>query len=260
MIFRRAQPQHTASDLDAQDRRSGRGPDPDDRPGGSTPQHAAGDHEAARNDSGRLRLEAAADLPADERGPYDADEVDLTDPSAQGWVDLGGIVIRPGEGMELRVQLDEETQAVIAPVLVLDESGMEMRGFAAPRSGGLWEELRHELAGEATQRGGLSEEATGPFGPELKVTVPVRTPQGENVTQTSRIVGVEGPRWFLRATLLGEAATDDRAAAPFLEALRDVVVVRGKDAMAPRELLTLLLPDVVQEQIGEDAPDSRGAG
>ncbi len=40
------------------------------------------------------------------------------------------------------------------------------------------------------------------------MTVPATTDDGQTGVQPSRIIGVEGPRWMLRATLLGEAALD----------------------------------------------------
>ena len=55
----------------------------------------------------------------------------------------------------------------------------------------------------------------------------------------------------------GHAAMDDGAAGPLLDVVRATVVVRGDEAMAPRELLALKLP----EQPGsEDAASEQGAG
>jgi hypothetical protein len=58
-----------------------------------------------------------------------------------------------------------------------------------------------------------------------------------------RFVGVDGPRWFLRAVLSGQAAVDESAASTLLDVVKATVVVRGDEAMAPRELLSLKLPD-----------------
>ncbi len=92
-------------------------------------------------------------------------------------------------------------------VLVKDDSALELRAFAATRSGGLWDEVRDDLILEVARLDGTSEQVTGPFGEELLVRVPVELPDGEEGFQPSRIVGVEGPRWLLRATFLGEAAS-----------------------------------------------------
>lgn len=85
-------------------------------------------------------------------------------------------------------------------------------------------------------------ENIGPYGPEVKVTVPTRGPDGKQATQVSRILGVDGPRWMLRATIVGRAANEPALAAPLLQALSHVVVVRGKAPMAPREMIRLRMP------------------
>ena len=70
-----------------------------------------------------------------------------------------------------------------------------------------------------------------------------RTAEGRTGHQVQRFAGVDGPRWFLRAVFQGPAAQDPAAAAELESVVRDVVVVRGTEAMAPRELLPLRLPD-----------------
>ena len=55
--------------------------------------------------------------------------------------------------------------------------------------------------------------------------------------------------------ILGIAATDDAAAAPLMEVVKGTVVVRGAQAMAPRELLPLRLPEApVEDAPAEDDP------
>jgi hypothetical protein len=56
------------------------------------------------------------------------------------------------------------------------------------------------------------------------------------------VIGHTGPRWFLRATLAGRPAQDPDYAAPFEDALRNVVVRRGNEAMPPGEALPLRMP------------------
>jgi hypothetical protein len=57
-----------------------------------------------------------------------------------------------------------------------------------------------------------------------------------------RFVGIDGPRWFLRAMFVGPAALDESAAEPFEQALRQVIVVRGSDPLPAREPIPLRLP------------------
>jgi hypothetical protein len=79
----------------------------------------------------------------------------------------------------------------------------------------------------------------GPFGPELRIRVPVTLPDGEAGFQPSRILGIEGPRWMLRATFLGQEALEPDDDGLLMQALRDVIVVRGDEPMAPREAMLI---------------------
>jgi hypothetical protein len=131
---------------------------------------------------------------------------------------------------------------VQAVLLVLDESALELRAFAAPKTSGIWAEVRREIAAEATRMGGTATEGDGPFGAELTLVVPVQDPDGQMYSQTSRVFGVDGPRWLLRGTVLGRAAIEPEAASQLEASFRRVVVVRGSEPMAPREPLGLTLP------------------
>jgi hypothetical protein len=123
---------------------------------------------------------------------------------------------------------------------------MELRPFAAPRGGGIWDDLRKQIAAETARRGGTASEAEGPYGAELHVVMPATTSEGKAATQPSRVLGIEGPRWLLRVTLLGRPAVEPRPDGDLEAALRDVVVVRGTGPMAPREPLPLSMPSNAQ--------------
>jgi Protein of unknown function (DUF3710) len=184
------------------------------------------------------------DAPGDRaKGPYDSTEVEPELLEAEDRIDLGALVITGMPGMELRLQVDEQSNEVQAVLLVLEDSALELRAFAAPKKAGIWNEVRREIAAEATRMGGTASETEGPFGTELVLVVPVEDPEnGQIFSQTSRVIGVDGPRWLLRGTVLGRAAVEPEAAPPMEESLRNVVVVRGSEPMAPREALGLRLP------------------
>ena len=107
---------------------------------------------------------------------------------------------------------------------------------------------------ECTPR--LVEEVVGPFGPELRTRVPGQAPDGSNILQPARFVGVDGPRWFLRGVFLGSAA-DPAAAGPVEDIFRGMVVVRGGEAMAPGDPLPVTLPTQAQED--DEAEAGRAA-
>lgn len=180
-------------------------------------------------------------------GPHDVADVDPAVLTAENRIDLGALVITGQAGMELRLQVEEESGEVQAVLLVLDDSALELRAFAAPKRAGIWADVRREIAAEATRMGGTASEAEGPFGTELVLVVPVEDPEnGQIFSQTSRVIGVDGPRWLLRGTVLGRAAVEPEAAPPMEQSFREVVVVRGSEPMAPREALPLRLPEGAQ--------------
>ena len=194
--------------------------------------------------------EAAADVaapataPADAvraNGPWDDSEVDLVE-GAPGKVDLGSLVVTPREGVELQLQVDEQHGHVVAVLLAGQEGAVELRPFAAPRHGDIWEDVRHQIAAEVSRRGGTATEAEGPWGTELRVVVSVTTPDGQAGTQPSRVFGIAGPRWLLRATFFGRPALEPDENGPIESALRDVVVRRGSEPFAPGEALPLRVP------------------
>jgi uncharacterized protein DUF3710 len=192
------------------------------------------------------------------RGPWDRSETDAdtTDPD---YLDLGGLVVRGRPTLEVRLQVDEATAAVGGVLLAMPESGLELRAFAAPRSSGIWDDVRADIAAEAGRQGGTATELDGEFGTELKVVVPVVLPDGRAATQISRIVGVDGPRWLLRGTFLGRSAEEPDPEGELESAFRDVIVVRGDAAMKPRDMLEMHMPQQVEialgEELGEGADD-----
>ena len=171
-------------------------------------------------------------------GPWDVTEVD----GREGRLDLGALWMRGVPDMELRLEVDQQTQVVNAATAVLGESALQLQAFAAPRTAGLWEEIRGEIAEAVEQQGGTAEVHEGELGAQLRTRMPSAGPDGRTVFAPATFVGVDGPRWFLRGVLTGRAAIDEAAAAPLLEVFRAAVVVRGTEPMAPRELLPLSLP------------------
>jgi len=171
-------------------------------------------------------------------GPLDVSEVD---PDAS-YVDLGSLLVQPPDGLDLRLQVDEQSGTVMTVLLVAEDGVLEMRAFSSSRGGDLWTEARREIAADTTRRGGTATEQEGAFGPELFCQVPVQGPDGEQLVQPSRVLGHTGPRWFLRATLAGRPALDAEYAAQFEQALRRVAVRRGNEAMPPGEALPLRMP------------------
>jgi hypothetical protein len=191
---------------------------------------------AELDDDGFDEQEAESDRTG---GPWDVAER----PDAEGYVDLGGLRLRGRDGMELRLELDENTGAVSSATVHLANSAVQLQAFAAPRSEGIWGEIRAEIVAGIQRQGGHADEVPGTFGRELIARIPARSPDGRTGHTPARFVGIDGPRWFLRAVFHGEAVHKPEAAQVLEEVVRDIVVVRGPEAMAPRELLPLRLPE-----------------
>ncbi|MFJ4028364.1 DUF3710 domain-containing protein [Paenarthrobacter sp. NPDC089989] len=172
------------------------------------------------------------------KGPWDIDEIEDRD----GYVDLGALLIAPAEGLQLRLEVEEATQRVVAVTMDLAGSSLQLQAFAAPRSEGLWEEIREQISQSVASQGGETEEVAGTFGTELVAKLPAEAADGSRGFRAARFMGVDGPRWFLRGVLGGAAALEKDAAAGLEELFRQVVVVRGDNPMPPRELLQLRLP------------------
>ena len=179
-------------------------------------------------------------------GPFDISEVEDVEGTPEvPRIDLGAMVLAGFPGAELRLQMSEETQQIVSAMLIHENSALELGAYAAPRSGGLWSELREEIMAGATESGGSASLAEGPFGVELRRLIPVTTPEGEQGYQPSRMWVAEGPRWLLRGIVYGQAALEeglDSPVAEMLTAFRNVVVRRGDEAMAPGDLLPLTMP------------------
>ncbi|MGA1837002.1 DUF3710 domain-containing protein [Herbiconiux sp. 11R-BC] len=171
-------------------------------------------------------------------GPFDATEAN----PARPYVDLGGLKILPREGLHLRLEVEEGTNRVVAVGLDYAGSTLQVQAFAAPRSSGLWHEIREQIEDQILKQGGQSTIQNGVFGPELVAGVPATAPDGTQGLRIARFVGVDGPRWLLRGVIAGEAIQNPAAQAAVEELFRSVVVVRGTAPMPPRDLIPLTIP------------------
>lgn len=172
-------------------------------------------------------------------GPYD-----VADAPPARRLDLGALQLPQVPGVEVRVQANQ--QGVIQQVyLVHGESALQLGAFAAPRSESIWDEVRAELTESLTSDGARVHERAGEYGTEL--CAQVRTKQG--AVRDLRFVGVEGPRWLVRAVFQGPAAADPAAAGPLADCLRGLVVDRGGEARPVREPLPLRLSAEMAQQV-----------
>ncbi|MGD9605996.1 MAG: DUF3710 domain-containing protein [Leucobacter sp.] len=190
-------------------------------------------------DVGQAQVDEGKSAPEDRStaGPFDLTEV----PGMRPYIDLGGIKVAPREGLQMRLEVDERAKRVVAVTIEYSESVLQLQAFSAPKTTGLWHRVRGEIAQQFTSQGARVQEESGDFGPELAIVTPVPAEQGGG-SRAARFVGVDGPRWLLRAVVMGKAVVDADARAKLDEVFREVVVVRGDQPMPPSELLPLKVP------------------
>ena len=175
-------------------------------------------------------------------------------------MDFGSLLVPVRDGFDIQVNLDDQAGMWIA--VVRQDSALQLQAFAAPKTSGLWAEVRAEIAAEVAKAGGQSDDAEGPFGGELLARL---TPGGPGTPLVPmRFIGADGPRWFLRGLLTGPAAQSPDLARPFEEVFADVVVVRGDHAEPPRKALDIQLPEearqAIEQQMEAEQAERAGPG
>jgi hypothetical protein len=185
------------------------------------------------------------DTPAPEHGPYDLRHA----PEDVQRLDLGSLQIPAIDGVEVRVQANPEG-GVEQIVLVDGDSALQLGVFAAPKSEGIWDEVRDEIKKSMQGDGASPREIQGPYGTEL--IAHVQTPEGP---ADVRFVGVDGRRWMVRALFQGPAAADPNYAGALATCLQGLVVVRDDEARPVREALPLRLPKEMAEHAQQHADE-----
>lgn len=171
-----------------------------------------------------------------EAGPYDSEEAPEDDMAR---LDLGSVRLPlPGEA---QVQVEMDPNGPLRAVHVLTPNGRFTVGaYAAPRSGDLWPEISRELSDQLQGDGARVRKENGEWGTEIVAFV-------NDVLL--RFIGVDGPRWMLRAVSAGPKETSAKAAEELRDIVRNTVVVRGAQPMPVRTPLPLSLPEQIVQHI-----------
>lgn len=183
--------------------------------------------------------EKSAPLDRETAGPYDSSEAEFNG----SFVNLGSIQVPTKDGLQVRLEVEEPSQRVVAVTLDYDDSSLQLQAFAAPKSEGLWHSIRQQLEDSVLSQGGSVENRVGSLGPELLAKLPIVNESGAQIgTRYSRFVGVDGPKWFLRGVISGAAITDPKASAEIDDLFRSVTIYRDATPLPPGDLLPLNLP------------------
>lgn len=183
--------------------------------------------------------EKSAPLDRASAGPFDSAEIDFNG----AILNFGSILVPTKDGLQVRLEVEESTQRVVAVTLDFDDSALQLQAFAAPKSEGLWHSIRQQLEESVLSQGGTVENRVGSLGPELLAKLPISNESGTAIgTRYSRFVGVDGPKWFLRGVISGAAITDPKASAELDDLFRSVTVHRDATPLPPGDLMPLSLP------------------
>nr|WP_242613638.1 DUF3710 domain-containing protein [Herbihabitans rhizosphaerae] len=171
-------------------------------------------------------------------GPYDESEAPDDD---LGRLDLGSILLPVPDGAQLQVEMEQE--GAVRAVHVLTPHGqLTINAYAAPRTGGLWDEVSAELSEQLRTDGASVRTARGEWGTELLAAL------GD---VSLRFIGVDGPRWMLRGVVAGPPESADAAGAALVDLVRGTVVVRGTQPMPVRTPLPIDLPEAIASHIAQ---------
>ncbi|KAB8289902.1 DUF3710 domain-containing protein [Bifidobacterium avesanii] len=188
----------------------------------------------------------------EDNGPWDLDDENI--PDYDEYLDIGSLLLpmipMQFDNAGLRLKADRATNAVVGAVITVGNSSLELEAYAAPKTMGLWDDVRADLL-DANQE---AVEVDGTFGKELHL--PVHLKGG---TVMTRIVGVDGPRWMLRGIFAGKAAEDGNDQREALdEYFTRIVVARGEEPLAPRDMIPMHAPITPAQRRAMEAAEEAG--
>lgn len=174
------------------------------------------------------------------RGPYDIDElVTPVEDLGNSHLDLGSVLVPVVQGGQVTVEMSAN-HVPEAVHLLTPHGRIGVTAFAAPKSPGLWREVVRELAQSLRDGGAKVRVEDGHWGREVVADV-----EGG----THRFIGVDGPRWMVRCVASGPTDTEPQRAQLARAVLAETVIRRGGEPYPPREMLPIVLPPVLAEQV-----------
>lgn len=175
-------------------------------------------------------------------GPFDGDSVDIKDfdfsDFAEGILNLGSIQLPLPKGSQVQVEMGEQGPRMLH--VVTEFGRITPVAFAAPNSGGMWEESSDEIIEGMQGEGMPASFEEGPWGREV-------VGRGEN--GIIRIVGVEGPRWLYRVTLAAPHGKEDQLAELAHEIIARSFIYRGTSPVLAGNSLPVELPAQLAAQL-----------
>lgn len=178
-----------------------------------------------------------------QEGPFDESDGTITrllDPDGEGLgiLDFGAYAFVPPVNTQLQIESSEEQNLVVH--VLSGQSNITIDAYAAPKTGGQWRFVASELADGLRNQGAKVSIQDGPWGREVI---------GSAAESVIRFIGVDGPRWMLRAVIVSSPAEAEQSAEIARTMLSHTVVRRGTNPMPARTPIPLVLPMEILEQI-----------
>ena len=184
-------------------------------------------------------------------GPFDGDVVEIEDFDFSDFSDvtlnLGSMRIPMPKESQVQVEMGEEGPKMVH--IVTRHGRFTPVAFAAPRTGGMWEQSSEEILEGMRSEGMPVTVEQGPWGREIVGT-------GNN--GVIRILGIEGPRWLYRATLAAPTGHEDDLAELGRQIIARSFVYRGEDPILAGNSLPVVLPQQLAAQV-QEAVQARAA-
>lgn len=184
-------------------------------------------------------------VPSDDYGPWDASEHS----TAEGYLDFGALRIPAIGGIQIQPEIAPDGGTVRGLNVVVGASVIRLMVFSAPKSGNSWNELRAKTIEALTEQKAKVRERQGRWGSEIHAMLTGQLPDGRAVSLTTRIMGVEGPRWVLRGDIQGPAATEEEAFKQISQVVDQLVVFRDQSPYPPHAALPLTVPQDLLDQL-----------
>ena len=199
-------------------------------------QDLAADEEVATADSG-FETESVV-------GPFDShdvnvDELDFSD-FASGFVDLGSMHIPLPHEAQVQVEMGDTGPKLVH--FVTEAGRITPVAFAAPTSGGLWNEVKEEIVSGFESDGLEVAVERGPWGDEIVGVAP---------NASMRVIAAEGQRWMMRLVIAGPAETAAELHKTAHGILARTVVSRSDKPIPAGQSLPVVLPAPMVESLKE---------
>ncbi|EEH63444.1 hypothetical protein HMPREF0044_1368 [Gleimia coleocanis DSM 15436] len=157
-------------------------------------------------------------------------------------LDFGTLKLPMVPGMQVQPIMSDDRQSIQRLNLLFNGFVVHLLVVAAPKSGGVANDLLDQTEASFKAEGAQVERAKGRWAEELQVAIPVKSETGQDGFTPLRVTFIEGPRWVLRVDMVGAAAVVAEAFAQAATIVDEVIVERDNVPRAPLSLIQLQIP------------------